>query len=267
MAERRMFAQTIVDSDAFLDLPLSAQALYFHLGMRADDDGFINNPRKVMRMIGADEEALQALYDKNFIIGFESGVVVIKHWKIHNYIRKDRKQDTLYTEEHEQLIEKDNGAYTVRRSSDNTKVSTVQSVVRHMSVTCQSDDSHMSVTCPADVSIGKDSIGKDSIGKDNVSDTPKRVRFVPPTEAEVIDYCLQACIEIDTEAFIDFYTSKGWKVGSQPMKDWKAAVRNWSRRDKIKTKSTLGAFGNYKQSSTDDEWDEITNMSVREVNR
>ena len=99
MAERRMFAKTIIDSDAFLEMPMSAQALYFHLGMRADDDGFINNPKKIQRMVGASEDDLKLLMAKNFIIPFESGVVVIKHWKIHNYIQADRYKPTVYQEE------------------------------------------------------------------------------------------------------------------------------------------------------------------------
>ena len=113
MAERRMFAKTIIDSDAFLDMPLSTQALYFHLSMRADDDGFINNPKKIQRMIGASDDDLKLLIAKNFIIPFESGIVVIKHWKIHNYIRGDRKKETVYHEEMALLDSKDNGAYTL----------------------------------------------------------------------------------------------------------------------------------------------------------
>ena len=112
MAERRMFAKTIIDSDAFLDMPLSAQALYFHLSMRADDDGFINNAKKIQRMIGGADDDLKLLLAKNFIIPFESGVVVIKHWKIHNYIRNDRYKPTVYAEEKAMLTTKENGAYT-----------------------------------------------------------------------------------------------------------------------------------------------------------
>ena len=119
MAERRMFAKTIIDSDAFLDMPLSAQALYFHLSMRADDDGFINNPKKIQRMIGCCDDDLKLLIAKNFILPFDSGVVVIKHWKIHNYIRNDRYKETVYQEEKAQLYEKDNKAYTFGIPSDN----------------------------------------------------------------------------------------------------------------------------------------------------
>ena len=99
MAERRMFAKTIIDSDAFLDMPVSTQLLYFHLSMRADDDGFINNPKKIQRMVGCAEDDLKLLMAKRFIIQFESGVVVIKHWKIHNYIQSDRYKPTVYTQE------------------------------------------------------------------------------------------------------------------------------------------------------------------------
>lgn len=113
MAERRMFAKTIIDSDAFIDMPLSTQALYFHLSMRADDDGFINNPRKIQRMIGCADDDLKLLIAKNFIIPFESGIVVIKHWKIHNYIRNDRYKPTVYTDEINQLEVKENKAYTI----------------------------------------------------------------------------------------------------------------------------------------------------------
>ena len=111
MAERRMFAKTIIDSDTFLDMPLSTQALYFHLSMRADDDGFINNPRKIQRSIGATDDDLKLLIVKQFTIPFESGVVVIKHWRLHNYIQKDRYKPTIYQDEKAQLSVENNGVY------------------------------------------------------------------------------------------------------------------------------------------------------------
>ena len=111
MAERRMFAKTIIDSDAFLDMSLSTQALYFHLSMRADDDGFVNNPKKIQRMIGCGDDELKMLVAKKFIIPFESGVCVIKHWRIHNYIQKDRYKETVYKDEKSHLMLKENNAY------------------------------------------------------------------------------------------------------------------------------------------------------------
>jgi len=103
MAERRMFSKTIIDSDVFLDMPLSTQALYFHLAMRADDEGFVNNPKKIQRMIGASDDDIKILIMKRYILTFDSGIIVIKHWKIHNYIQNDRFKSTTYIEEKAQL--------------------------------------------------------------------------------------------------------------------------------------------------------------------
>jgi hypothetical protein len=108
-----MFTQKIIDSDAFLDMPLSTQALYFHLNMRADDDGFINNPKKIVRMIGASEDDFKVLIAKNFVMQFDSGIIVVKHWKMYNYIQKDRYKPTVYEDEKAQLSVKENGAYTL----------------------------------------------------------------------------------------------------------------------------------------------------------
>lgn len=112
MAERRMFAKSILNSDAFLELPFSAQALYIQLCMNADDDGFINSPKSIQRAIGAKPKDLDILISKRFLLDFESGVVVIKHWKINNYIQADRYKPTVYSEEKAQLNVKSNRAYT-----------------------------------------------------------------------------------------------------------------------------------------------------------
>lgn len=112
MAERRMFAKTIVLSDAFLDMPLSARCLYFTLGMLADDDGFVNSPKSIMRQAGASVDDLNLLIAKRFILTFDSGIIVIKHWRIHNYIQKDRYKETKYFEEKSTLMLDEKGAYT-----------------------------------------------------------------------------------------------------------------------------------------------------------
>lgn len=123
MANRRMFSLTIVDTDAFLDMPQSSQLLYFHLSMRADDDGFVGNPKKVMRMAGVNDDDMKVLVAKRFVLVFDSGVVVIKHWKIHNYIQNDRYHETKYIEEKSALVTKENGSYT-ERIHDVSKVDT-----------------------------------------------------------------------------------------------------------------------------------------------
>ena len=117
MAQRRMFNQCIVFSDAFLDMPLSARCLYFTLGMVADDDGFIGNPKSIMRQCGSSQDDLLILIDKKFVIPFEDGVVVIKHWRINNYLQKDRYKETTYLDDKDQLIVKENGAYSLKNES------------------------------------------------------------------------------------------------------------------------------------------------------
>lgn len=120
MARRRMFTLDIVDSDAFLDMPLTTQALYFHLAMRADDDGFIGNAKKIARSIGVGDDDIKVLFAKRFILPFESGLIVIKHWRMHNYIAKDRYTPTVYKEEKNSLYLKDNGSYTECIQVDDT---------------------------------------------------------------------------------------------------------------------------------------------------
>lgn len=202
MAERRMFAKTVIDSDSFLDMPMSSQALYFHLSMRADDDGFVNNPKKIQRMVAATDDDLKLLVVKNFLIPFESGVVVIKHWRIHNYIQSDRYKPTVYTEEKAQIEVKENNVYT--RCIQ--KVSNSDTQVR---------------------------LDKNSIGKDNIkSSNGEKKCFIPPSVEEVRTYCAKRNNTIDAELFISHYESNGWKIGKSKMKDWKAALRAWERRTK-----------------------------------
>ena len=166
MAERRMFAKTIIDSDAFLDMPLSTQSLYFHLAMRADDDGFVNNPKKIQRVIGASDDDCKLLIAKRFILTFDSGIIVIKHWKIHNYIQKDRYHETLYTKEKNQLALTEKKAYTEAKN--------VQCI-------------HDVYKLDTQVRLGKDSIGKVSIDK-TILDKFKSVLSVLKTKTNPTTY-------------------------------------------------------------------------------
>lgn len=224
MAERRMFAKTIVASDAFLDMPLSARCLYFALGMYADDEGFVNSPKSIMRLIGASNDDMNILLVRRFIIAFPSGVCLIKHWRINNYLRSDRFQATKYTEERNQIIIEENGAYALisERYTNGIPNNGIPS-------------------------IGKYSIGKDSIGKDSIEeDAPQSVaasntRFKKPTLDEITAYCTERKNSVDPQAFFDFYESKGWRVGNQPMKDWKACVRTWERREQASGKPAAPA--------------------------
>lgn len=222
MAGRRMFAKKITESDAFLDMPSSTQMLYFHLSMNADDDGFVNNPKKIQRMCGASDNDFKLLIAKSFVILFESGIIVIKHWKMHNYIQSDRYRPTDYVDEKSMLGVKKNKAYTL-------------------------DESKMYTKCIQDVSVGKDSIGKvrlgeDSIVKDSKGESvrgEKARHFIPPSVEEVEQYCIERNNNIDAQSFIDFYESKGWMIGKNKMKDWKAAVRTWERSRKQENKENV----------------------------
>lgn len=111
MAEKRMFSKKIIDTDWFMDMPASSQNLYFHLSMRADDDGFVSSPKRIIKLIGATEDDYKILIGKKFIIPFESGVCVITDWRINNYLRNDRYAETVYKEEKEQLTLNENGKY------------------------------------------------------------------------------------------------------------------------------------------------------------
>ena len=203
-----MFAKRIIDSDAFLDLPISAQALYFHLAMRADDEGFIDNAKKIMRMVRCNEDDLNLLILKRYVVPFETGVMVIRHWLVHNLIRSDRFQPTDYKNEKAQLIINDDKTYS--------------ELGNQMATTWQPNDNQW---------LTQDRIGKDRIGKDiEKENKEKEKRFAPPSVEEVDAYIKEQGYSFDAESFVDFYSSKGWKVGSQPMKDWKAACRTWQRR-------------------------------------
>lgn len=222
MAERRMIAKTIIDSDAFIDMPVTARLLYYDLAVRADDDGFVNSPKKIMRMIGASQDDLSILILKKFIIPFDSGVVVIKHWRIHNYIRKDMYHETKYKEEKAELTLDENNAYTLARNEDVTD--TLQS--------CNDV-----VTSPStQVRLGKDRLDKDN--KDSVETPPKETpirKKVPPTVDMVREYCESRHNNIDAEYFCDYYTTRGWKLtNGKVMVDWQAAVRTWEKNDEHK---------------------------------
>ena len=232
MAERRMFAKTIIDSDAFLDMPLSTQALYFHLAMRADDDGFLNNSNRIMRLIGANQNDFDLLLVKKFIIKFDDGICVIKHWRIHNYIQNDRYKETNYKKEKCTLNIDENKAYTFK---DTGKKLIGNRVVDMGSAQSSNTECIQDVyKLDTQVRLGKNSIdiNKKEINKEKSkpAEADRKVKkFIPPTVEEVKAYCDERNNTVDPNSFIDFYESKGWYVGKNKMKDWKAAVRTWER--------------------------------------
>jgi hypothetical protein len=225
MAERRMFAKTIIDSDAFLDMPHSSQALYFHLSMRADDDGFINNPKKIQRMVGASDDDLKLLIAKRFIIPFESGIVVIKHWKIHNYIRNDRYKETMYQEEKALLDVKENKAYTLLPAGIPSGIPSGSQPVYQMDTQVRLGEVRLE--------LGEDSIEDDAFAPSEPS--PKK-----PVKHKYGEYknVLLTDDELDKlkseypdweariERLSSYIASKGTKYKSHY-----ATIRNWARKD------------------------------------
>lgn len=210
MARRRLFSLDIVDTDAFLEMPGSTQALYFHLGMRADDDGFVSNPRKITVLVNASTDDFKLLITKGFVIPFKSGVCVIRDWRIHNTIQKDRYKPTLYQTE-KQMLQTVNNQYFL-----------------------------MDTKCIQGVSImeTQDKLSKDKLREDKRRETdiikagkPPNKKFVPPSLDDVKAYAKERDSVVDAEYFIDFYASKGWKVGRETMKDWKAAFRRAEKWD------------------------------------
>lgn len=198
MADRRMFSKEIIDSDAFLDMPLSTQALYFHLSMRADDDGFINNYKKIQRVVGCSDDDFKLLVAKRFLIIFESGVIVIKHWRMHNYIRADRYKPTAYQDEKSMLQVKENGSYTIGIPNGNQMATQVR-------------------------------LGKDRIDKEREADKPPSRSFIPPTLEEVKAYIAEKKLSIDAKAFIDYYEATEWKDSKgQRVKSWKGKAQTWN---------------------------------------
>lgn len=205
MAQKRMFDKDVISLDNFLDLPMEAKALYFLLGMEADDEGFVS-PKKVVRLYGGTEDSIKILALKGFIIPFQSGVVVITDWKRNNYLDKTRVKSTIYTDEKAQ-IEFNNmtGKYEC--------LTNVKQLLKENR---------------------REEKRTEENRKEEKSTSTKK--FIKPTIEEIDEYCLERNNGINANAFYDFYESKDWYVGKNKMKDWKACVRTWEQRD-TKTKN------------------------------
>lgn len=211
-----MFTKKITDDENFMTLSSSAQALYLHLSMCADDDGFSNQVSVCMFKAHASVQDLQALLEKRYIYQFENGVIVIKHWRMANALRKDRYTPTVFKEELSKLRLKDNGSYTMTNEDESTR----------LPFGC-----HVVADCLPQDRIGKDSIG--NIKESNTNVLPKK-KFIPPTVEEVQEYLDSVGSKVDAEAFVAFYESKGWMVGKNKMKSWKSAIVTWEKSKGLK---------------------------------
>ena len=194
MARRRMFSSAIVLSDAFLDMPASARCLYFTLGMVADDDGFVNNPRSVMRQVGATDDDARILLAKRFILRFESGVICIKHWKINNTIQRDRYTPTTYVEEKDTLTLDEKGAYTEKDG--------------------------MYTRC-----IQNGNTDKTRLDKTRLDDCH-------PSLGDVELYVSANGLAVNPYSFWKTFEEKGWMIEGKPVRNWKALITSWDKARK-----------------------------------
>lgn len=180
MGSHRMFTNAVTDSDLFLEMPLSAQALYFHLGLHADDDGFVSSPKRIARSIGCNEDDIKLLIAKGFVICFDSGIIVITHWNLHNSIRKDRKKDTLFKAE-KALLLLDNGTYS---ELDNQLTTVCQPSVNQLS---------------AQDKISKDKISKDKLSKDKTDSVSTAVDSRNAFDYQgIVDLFNSVCVSLPT---------------------------------------------------------------------
>lgn len=244
LANKRMFTMKIVDTDAFLDMPLSTQCLYFHLNMRADDDGFIGNPKRIEKIIGANDDDLKLLIAKRFVILFDDGVIVIKHWRMHNTLSRDRYIETSYTDEKKKLLLKDNGSYSLTNgnSIDDTKLieRSNRQTQNRRKIDVQKTHSDIDKDIDSDIELDKDKekdikdliVSKDTIRQTDVQRiidewntleefgiTPVK-RMTPKREQAVKARIRQNCVEDILEAienirrstFLQGQNKNGWMV-------------------------------------------------------
>lgn len=174
MAQKRMFTMKIVDSDAFLEMPLSTQCLYFHLNMRADDDGFIGNTKRIMKIIGASEDDLRLLIAKRFVLTFEDGVIVIKHWLMHNTLSRDRYAETSYTDEKKMLLLKDNGSYSLTGGNPIDDTRLIERSGRQTQQRRNKDATKTHSDKGLDIDIDKEKDNKLIVSKDTICQTDVR---------------------------------------------------------------------------------------------
>lgn len=208
MANKRMFALDVIDTDRFCEMPVSARLLYYELGMRGDDEGFVQNPKRIMLTTGTTVDDLKVLAAKGYVILFDSGVLVITHWQKNNFIQKDRFHETTCLAEKAQIQTTDSKKYALLPAGNGLDTGCIQPV------------SNME----AQVRLDQTRVEKKTR-------TPSSRRFTPPTVEDVESYCQERGNAVDAQRFVDFYAASGWMRGKSPIRDWKACVRTWEKNN------------------------------------
>lgn len=268
MAQKRMFRLDVLETDAFMEMPLTTQALYFWLGLKADDDGFIGNPNMVTRNVGASSDDLKLLIAKGFLIQFADGVVVVKHWRMHNTLSANRYKETKYLEDKSILKIKDNKAYSLNSGNpiddshqiamgsrqtekDEQKTNNRRTIDEQKT---KKDEQKTNSDIDIDIDIDKD-LDKDKDtyippfippiqGEESENEPqivkPKRKytrkQFVPPTLGEIQEYISTMDLNVDPQAFYDYFTApdsegRTWiDSEGKPVRNWKQKIQTWSRK-------------------------------------
>ena len=250
MAEKRMFSSNVIDSDAFLDMSPTARLLYYDMGMRADDDGFIDSPKKIMRIIGASDSDLKELIDNGFVLRFESGVIVIRHWYVNNRVRRDTYHETIYTEEKSRLLLEKNNVYQLRNDSVTDTLQTRDEI-------------------GSQIRGGEDRIDKDRLGKDRLGEGCACVReessemqgdcLTPPSQESPVLYFPtkegeQPIYQSDIDNLTNYYNgaidvkaeilacAENSRAKPEGVSSWQTAVTKWiSRTLRFKSADNVAA--------------------------
>lgn len=222
MAKKRMLNGDIVDADAFLDMPNGAKLLFLYLSTKGDDDGFIASPRMYIRAIGCVPEDLEVLIERGFVIAFDSGVIALRDWRLHNDLRNDRYHETIFKAEKAMLKLDASKRYALAADGEPNCIQTDAMMEAEHSIAEHSKTEHS----PAKQNQAEKS-------RESGADKPPRARFSPPDYEEVKSYCRERSNGIDPQHFIDYYTANGWTQGpGRPVLDWKALVRTWETRER-----------------------------------
>ena len=207
-----MFSLQVVDTDKFLDMPPSSQALYFHLGMHGDDDGFVSSPRKIARCAGCNDDDMRILAAKGFIIPFDSGVLVITDWRVNNTLQNDRYKETIYRYEKSMLRLDKSGKYILYSSQIPECIQNGSNMESQRNITQQNSTEQNETEC----------------GTTHQAHTS----FSPPRVDDVRAYCgMRGYTTIDPERFVSYYAARQWMAGQTAITDWRAAVDSWHRKD------------------------------------
>ena len=266
MAQKRMFRLDVLETDAFMEMPLTTQALYFWLGLKADDDGFIGNPNMVTRNVGASSDDLKLLIAKGFLIQFADGVVVVKHWRMHNTLSANRYKETKYLEDKSILKIKDNKAYSLnsgmpiddshqivmgsRQSEKDEQKTSNRRAIDEQKTKKDEQKTSSDKDIDIDIDLGKDKDtyippfippiqGEESENEPQIA-KPKRKytkkQFVPPTLGEIQEYISAMNLNVDPQAFYDYFTApdsegRTWiDSEGKPVRNWKQKIQTWSRK-------------------------------------